>query len=333
MDLEKSLDLVAWLAGVEWYIKDGIYYIGGNKDFIEVLDNTGIDKSIANVFGSSNVKIIEDKIIVTGTEREVKRISDAIRKMQKKDFVTVRVWGYEISDDVMLTLGVDIDKSIEYAFSWESLITNSYNPVQMLAVSLAMSLEANKQSDDMKLLVDTYITVASGKEQLLNVGEAIDREIYSTNEQGRVFTSGYETTQTGYVLNLAAYKYESAGSWIMDFSLSNVSEQTRLRRNQLIMKNTLVLRDGPTLAGRIIKNSEMLTVSKGIPFLCDIPGIGYLFRVTSELQVRRHVVFFVQKVSDEQKVPSLADGLSFDKFPFLNISNKLNEINRKLFKK
>ena len=190
MDLEKSLDLVAWLAGVEWYIKDGIYYIGGNKDFIEVLDNTGIDKSIANVFGSSNVKIIEDKIIVTGTEREVKRISDAIRKMQKKDFVTVRVWGYEISDDVMLTLGVDIDKSIEYAFSWESLITNSYNPVQMLAVSLAMSLEANKQSDDMKLLVDTYITVASGKEQLLNVGEAIDREIYSTNEQGRVFTSG-----------------------------------------------------------------------------------------------------------------------------------------------
>ena len=253
--------------------------------------------------------------------------------MQKKDFVTVRVWGYEISDDVMLTLGVDIDKSIEYAFSWESLITNSYNPVQMLAVSLAMSLEANKQSDDMKLLVDTYITVASGKEQLLNVGEAIDREIYSTNEQGRVFTSGYETTQTGYVLNLAAYKYESAGSWIMDFSLSNVSEQTRLRRNQLIMKNTLVLRDGPTLAGRIIKNSEMLTVSKGIPFLCDIPGIGYLFRVTSERQVRRHVVFFVQKVSDEQKVPSLADGLSFDKFPFLNISNKLNEINRKLFKK
>ena len=184
LDLEKSLDLVAWLAGVEWYIKDGIYYIGGNKDFIEVLDNTGIDKSIANVFGSSNVKIIEDKIIVTGTEREVKRISDAIRKMQKKDFVTVRVWGYEISDDVMLTLGVDIDKSIEYAFSWESLITNSYNPVQMLAVSLAMSLEANKQSDDMKLLVDTYITVASGKEQLLNVGEAIDREIYSTNEQG-----------------------------------------------------------------------------------------------------------------------------------------------------
>lgn len=333
LDLEKSLDLVAWLAGVEWYIKDGIYYIGGNKDFIEVLDNTGIDKSIANVFGSSNVKIIEDKIIVTGTEREVKRISDAIRKMQKKDFVTVRVWGYEISDDVMLTLGVDIDKSIEYAFSWESLITNSYNPVQMLAVSLAMSLEANKQSDDMKLLVDTYITVASGKEQLLNVGEAIDREIYSTNEQGRVFTSGYETTQTGYVLNLAAYKYESAGSWIMDFSLSNVSEQTRLRRNQLIMKNTLVLRDGPTLAGRIIKNSEMLTVSKGIPFLCDIPGIGYLFRVTSERQVRRHVVFFVQKVSDEQKVPSLADGFSFDKFPFLNISNKLNEINRKLFKK
>ena len=333
LDLEKSLDLISWLAGIEWYFRDGIYYLGGNSDFIEVLDNTNFDKSLSSVFSSSAVKILEDKIIVTGTEREVKRISDAIRKMQKRDFVTVRVWGYEVSDDVMLTLGVNIDKSLQYAFSWESLITNSYNPVQMLAVSLAMSLEARKQSDDMKLLVDTYITLISGKVQSLNVGEAIDREIYSTNEQGNVVTSGYQTTETGYMLSISAFRYNfSDFNWIMDFSLTNISEQTSNRRNQLILKNTLILGSGPVLAGRIIKNSELLTVSKGIPFLCDIPFLGYLFRVTSERQVKRHVIFFVQRVdSDSVSVPSDST-LPLNRFPFLNISNKLNNLNNRLLK-
>ena len=333
LDLEKSLDLISWLSGVEWYVKDGIYYIGGNKNYIEVLDNPGIDKSITSVFNSSSVKIVEDKIIITGTEREVKRIAEAIKKMQKKEFVTIRIWGYEVSDDVLLKLGVNIDKSIQYAFSWESLITNSYNPIQMLAVSLAMSLEANKQSDDLKMLVDTYMTSASGKVQSITVGESVDREIYSINsESGRTYVSGYNTIQTGYILNVESFKYDDKNSWKFDFTIQNTTEQTSLRRNNILLKNTVVLgNDGPSLIGRIIKNAEILTVSKGIPFLCDIPVIGYLFKVTSERETKRNIIFFVERVENKIKSPNIKQ-LPPNRFPFLNISNGLNNLNKKLLK-
>lgn len=328
--MKHTLDLISWLTGIEWYVKDGIYYVGGNKDYIEVLDNPGIDQSITQVFQKTPLKIVEDKIVITGTEREVKRIADAVRKLQKKDFVTLRVWGYEVSNDVLLRLGLNIDKTIKYAFSWEGMISNQFNPIQTLAVSLAMSVEANKQSDDLRLILDTMITSASGKTQSFTVGEAIDREIYSTNsESGRSYVSGYNTVQTGYVLDVSAFKYDG-DKWKCDFVVSNTAEITSLRRTNMILKNCVVIGDGPSLIGRIIKNSEILTVSKGIPFLCDIPLIGYLFKITSERQVTRNVLFFCERVQPPKPEPTKF--LPPSSFPFLNISNGLQDINRAILK-
>ena len=330
LDLKHTLDLISWLTGIEWYEKDGIYYVGGNKDYIEVLDNPGIDQSITQVFQKTPLKIVEDKIVITGTEREVKRIADAVRKLQKKDFVTLRVWGYEVSNDVLLRLGLNIDKTIKYAFSWEGMISNQFNPIQTLAVSLAMSVEANKQSDDLRLILDTMITSASGKTQSFTVGEAIDREIYSTNsESGRSYVSGYNTVQTGYVLDVSAFKYDG-DKWKCDFVVSNTAEITSLRRTNMILKNCVVIGEGPSLIGRIIKNSEILTVSKGIPFLCDIPFIGYLFKISSERQVTRNVLFFCERVQPPKPEPTKF--LPPSSFPFLNISNGLKDLNKAILK-
>lgn len=298
LDLKGSLDLVSWLAGIEWYEKEGTYFLGGNKDYIEVLDNTGIDKSITTVFSNNSVKILEDKIVICGTEREVKRISGAIKKLQEKNIALIRIWGYEVTEDEFLRLGIDIDKSIKYAASWENIITNGYNPIQSLAVSLAMSVEANKTSDDLKLLLDTHLTCISGKSQSLTVGEAVDRVISSTNEQGKVFTSSYQTLQTGYILQVSAYKYDG-DDFIFDVNVENSVAQTELRRNRLLLKNTIVLPAEKTaLVGRLIKDTETVSIVKGVPLLCDIPYIGYLFRVTAERKVRRHVVFFIERLKE-----------------------------------
>ncbi len=296
LTLEKALDLVSWLAGVEWYIKDGNYYIGGNKDYIEVLDNTGIDASISAVFGSSNVKIVEDKIIVSGTEREVKRIAQAIRQLQQKANCSVHLVGYEVSEDRLVKLGVDISHSIKYGVSWDNLIASGGNPVQSLAMSLAASVKAEQSSDDLKLLLSTNLTCVSGKSQYLFVGESTDRVLNSTNEQGNVYTSSYNTIETGYRVDVKSFLYDGS-DWIFDFLIKNSNATDERHRTQLDVKNTVILRAGQgALIGRIIKNSESIKVEKGIPLLCELPYVGYLFRVTTEREVRRHILFFVERL-------------------------------------
>lgn len=330
LSLEKSLDLIAWLTGVEWYEKDGVYFFGGNKDYIEVLDNTGIDKTITGVFGQSNVKLVEDKIVITGTEREVKRIAEAIRKLQTKKLITLRIWGYEVVEESALKLGIDIDKSIKYASSWENIISNGYNPVQSLAVSLAMSVEAERSSDDVKLVLDTQLTCISGKTQKITVGEVVDREVYTTNEFGRRFVSGYNTLQTGYILNLSAYFYD-AQDWLFNVHVENTAESGVNRRNRLLLNNTVILRFGPSLIGRIIKDSESEQISKGIPFLCDIPYIGYLFRVTEERKVRRHVLFFIERVEGVAVAGATAPPKAMPETRLIKIAEKIESVDlRKL---
>lgn len=318
------LDLVSWMSGVEWYEKDNVFFIGGNKDYIEVLDNTNIASNISTVFSGVTVRIVEDKIIVMGTERNVKRVADAIRQLQKKELISIRVFAYEISDDSLLKLGIDIDKSISYAFSWQALATNAYNPVQHLALTLAASLEMDRNSDDLKLLVDTNLTCISGKTQSLTLGEAIDRPLNSTNEQGNVYTTGYQTVQIGYILNLQAYKYSKDMDWIFDFNIENTSEVSELRRNRLLLKNTVLLNQKIALVGRIIKNSESVSVTKGIPFLSDIPFLGYFFRVTEEQKTRRHVLFFVERLDS---VNSLFDSGSIPrvKQPLLHLNERVKQ--------
>jgi type II secretory pathway component GspD/PulD (secretin) len=57
--------------------------------------------------------------------------------------------------------------------------------------------------------------------------------------------------------------------------------------------STMTIRDGETIAiGGLIQDQDILSVG-GIPFLKDIPIIGYLFKRTDKSKVRTEVVFFL----------------------------------------
>jgi hypothetical protein len=331
LSLKKALDIVSWLAGVEWYEKDGFFYIGGNKDYIEVLDNTGIETTALAVLGPQ-VKSCEDKIIISGTEREVKRIKKAVLQLQKRSHVTIRVWGYEITDSADLKFGLDIDKALKYSFSWEGIVQHSYNPIQNLVMSIEASLEADKNSDDMKQILNTGITCISGKEQKIVVGEAVDRELYSASEYGKVYKSGFSTLQTGFTLNLKAYKYDQ--KWLFKVQVENSVEQSDVRRNRIQLDNTVIASKEPSLIGRIIKDYESVKIEKGIPFLCDIPWLGYLFRVTTEKKIRRNVLFFMQVVETDTKAQELAPPATrAQALPLLYGANKMHDYLNSLIKK
>lgn len=301
LSLEKALDVISWMSGIEWYSKDGFYYIGGNKDYIEVLDNTGIDANSLSVFGQQ-VKTCEDKIIISGSERDVKRIRKAIETLQNRSVVTIRVWGYEISDSADLKLGIDIEHAIKYSVSWEALAQYQYNPIQTLVMSIEASIERDSNRDDMKQILNTGLTCISGKEQKIVVGEAVDRQTYNVSGVNQAtYVSGYSTLQTGFVLRLKPFKYDN--KWLFNVSIENSLEQSELRRNNITLENTVVASKKPALIGRVIKDYETVSFEKGIPFLCDIPWIGYLFRVTQEKKVRRNILFFMEVLESENLLP------------------------------
>ena len=269
LNLEKALNIISWMSGIEWYEKDGFYYIGGNKDYIEVLDNTGIDKGSLNVFGPQ-VKTCEDKIILSGSERDVKRIRKAIEALQKRSAVNIRIWGYEIADSAGLKLGFDIEQAIKYSASWDALMQYEFNPVQVLVMSIEASFERDANRDDMKQILNTCLTCISGKKQKIVVGEAVDRQTYAVSGNSEAtYVSGYSTLQTGFTLNLKPYKYND--KWLFNVSIENSLEQSELRRNNISLENTVIASKEPALIGRIIKDYETVSYEKGIPFLCDIP--------------------------------------------------------------
>ena len=93
--LRDVLDSITWLLGVEWVDREGQYYIGGNQSVIKVYSSLGIDSKIEQVFPNS-VKIVNDKIIVQGSEREIKRVTDSIEQVISRDVARCQVKVIEI---------------------------------------------------------------------------------------------------------------------------------------------------------------------------------------------------------------------------------------------
>ena len=157
IDLKQTLDSIAWLLGVEYVFKDSIYFFGSNTKTILVLPSTGLDNSVEGVFKDVTVKKINDKLVIVGSERDVARVKQVYDQILERQFGVFRLYAIEITHESDIEFGMDIDKSISYAFSWESLATASYNPIQSLAMSLRASLVASESALKVSSLIDTDV--------------------------------------------------------------------------------------------------------------------------------------------------------------------------------
>lgn len=308
LPLNKCLETLAWSVGVEYVCKEGIYFLGGNADNVEIMESTGINPEVAKIF-SNKVSCVDDKLVVVGTEREVKRISDGIKKLQNKTSCLVKVSGYEITDDMIRKLGIDIDKAIKYSVSWESMLANQFNPLQMAVVSVAMSVQAEQNGEKMKQILNSYVGILSGRESKIQIGESVDRPIYTISQYGVQNVSGFSNQQTGLQVTIGGYSSQ-ADEWAFNIFIENSTYQSDTKKNLFNVRNSVLLKKGETcLVGRIVKGIEKIQVTKGIPYLCDIPYLGYLFSVRTTEDNNKQVLFFLsfvdEKGYDSSRVPEL----------------------------
>ena len=300
--LEQVLDCLSWLLGCEYVIREGIIFLGSNTQTVLVLPSSGIDKDVENVFRGVTVKQFGDKVVVVGTERDVARVKQAYQKIIDRAYTVVHLYAIELLYDNNIEFGFDIDKALEYSFSWQGLVESMGNPIQNLVLSISASLDAGADKFRISSVIDTDIGLLSGKPVSFQVGEDNDRPIYSQSqygEQSRVI-SGYSTQHTGLILTLKGY-YDNQ-SWYVDFGVENSEAKDDLRKSLTTLNTVVKLNsENPVkILAKMNLGTVKQTYEKGLPFLCEIPLLGYFLRITKERKMRKQLVFVLQLKNGRQ---------------------------------
>lgn len=322
--LKQVLDAISWYCGVEYVEKDGIYYIGSNTKTVIVLPNAGMSDKIENIFQDVQVKRISDKLVIYGTERDIARVKSVYEDLVKQHYCVVRFHAVEISYDKEIKFGLDLEKSVKYAFSWENILKNGYNPVQSLAVSLYASLELDGSKLKVDSLIDTDIGLLSGEKIRLQIGTNEDRPVYSQNsESGNQVISGYSTQSSGLLLDLTA-SFDGS-DWILGYQIENSEAKSSLVKTvtKLSSKSRLSKKSPVAFLCNLEMSSVKESYEKAVPVLADIPYLGYLFKVTSDRDFSRHV-YFVAILKSSSFMPGLSS--KFEKSPLLKTSNFIENL-------
>ena len=297
VDLKQTLDSIAWLLGVEYVFKDGIYFFGSNTKTIVVLPSSGLDTSIEGLFKDVQLKKINDKLVICGSERDVAKIKSIYDQLLERQFGVFRLYAIEISHESDIELGMDIDKSVSYAFSWESLSAASYNPIQSLAMSLKASLVAKDSLLRVSSLIDTDVGLLSGNPVNFQVGQDTDRPLYSqSNYSDTNVVQSYNTQHTGLIINLTGSYDPKAKNWYITFSVENSEAKSDLVKTLTSLVTFTRVGDSSPVQILAKLNSGKFSEehTKGIPFLCDIPYAGRLFRISHEYNLKREIIFVLQ---------------------------------------
>lgn len=291
------LDSLSWVFSTDYIEKEGVYYVGGSKDISLVRYNYGLPAQAIETAFPSKARYIDDKILISGNEKDVKKIDDALKSLVKRDFIKLHIRGIDISKRFFMELGIDIEESIKYSLTWSSLMKNQFNPISAGAIAIYASLKENETRGAYKSVIDTDIYCISGIESTLNIGLMVDRQLYTSSvEQGTKVTSGFSTQQTGIIIKIIAYQNE--GEWFVKTSLEDSTFINDFSKAVTSTLNNIVLSDNnEVIFTHYVKQKVSDDQSKGVPFLSRIPLVGYLFAVKQETSEDRDIYFSIQKVN------------------------------------
>jgi len=104
------------------------------------------------------------------------------------------------------------------------------------------------------------------------------------------------------IIKLKGYYDES--SWYVDFGVENSEAKSDLRKSLTVL-NTVAKLNKKTPVKVLAKLNLGIvkqTYEKGLPFICDLPFIGYLFRITKERKMRKQLVFVLQLKNGNERI-------------------------------
>jgi len=174
-------------------------------------------------------------------------------------------------------------------------------------------LKALDQNGLLNILSTPNILTSDNKEAEINVGENVPFQGGST-QSAIGTTTNIERKDVGILLKIKPQISE--GDYIrMDISqeISLVKkgkgQAVDLVTTKRATKTNVVIKNGETVViGGLIQDTEETGVSK-VPFLGDIPGLGWLFKTTSHVRKKTNLMILLtpQIVKDSSDLATITD--------------------------
>jgi len=296
----------------------------------------------ASPFDSGKVTITPDKasnsLVIMASPNDYNNLTQVIKKLDRRSKqVFVQVLIAEVSLDKSRDLGLQggvigggvLNKYLTVAGLYDpfgslasigqilaqggTLVPNvSASPVNITGV-----LQALDKNGLVNILSTPNILTSDNKEAEINVGENVPFQGSSTQNTGFVTTS-VERKDIG--INLKLKPQISEGDYIR-LDINQEISAVKASKGQAIdlvttkrsAKTSIVVKDKETVViGGLIQDQEGETISK-VPFLGDIPGLGWLFKTTNKTRQKTNLMILLTPhiikdaadlatVSDDQRV-------------------------------
>ncbi len=295
-NLKSLFDSLAFTLDCSWRLESNNIYFSNADTLLAKLPSYGLKDGIIRALGDIKGAIVKDSIIINGSESDIKEATKIIKEFGSRKLLKLKVSSIEFLCDDSLELGIDIQKSFSYFFSTADIIKD-FDPTTHLALSVVASLKASAKYARSTVKINSVFRVLSGDQINIEVGEELDRELYSESGQGNVnrVKTGFSTQKTGLMINISPFYDYDKKTVFINFEASNSTAITDLQRKVTKIKTFAVLEPGQAvIVADLNLDGRNISYDNGIPFLCKIPWIGYFFRVTNSLYAQRKVIFIIQ---------------------------------------
>lgn len=212
---------------------------------------------------------------------------ESVSKYESTPFIC-RIMLVEKTDSKALKFGIDFDASLSGAFSWENLLASQGNPVYALALSVTGNTYIDANSDIYSVIDSYIISGSTGIPFTIKNGRVIYLETYSVSNEGTRVVSGYEARDVGDSIECTVteqYCYLSLKR--SQNAISNEEVRTEFTGASKYIEGV------PVVFSDVVSRRSIESYEQGIPFLSDIPWIGYLFRITKNEDVSKKMTLIV----------------------------------------
>ncbi|GEM_PF-1490249 len=325
--LEEVLKAILFPAGYTYTYEDGAYYVGSvspDDPAFGLLSSTDVI-SLSNLDATEAIGLLSDYfkpyvkasktanlVCITAPPTWIERIrEDLVALDAPPDQILIEVIITEIARDALREMGLDWSMTgLKENPVWNLDIDNTdiENPgvlwdysemgvdIGDYTIDLIASLEALVQSGDAKIRANPRITTLNGRTAEIS----LTKDQYFIIQTGTTQYYQYNTLQavsTGIKLQITPYTAESGE--ITVYVKPEVGDVVGKGANDLPeistrSANTSVrVMDGETFTIGGLSLQQEKNIQKKIPFLGDIPVLGYIFRYDKKESKDTEIVIFV----------------------------------------
>lgn len=289
-DLQQSLDVLAFFAGVAWRQSGSVYYFGGEEpaQFLTI-PSAGVDvAAVRSVLGEC--VIVGDSVVIKTNPTQFAQLREVLEKLRNRPVMKVRCAVVDVSSsrlpafrNFLNTGGAGITISGDLASKVSIKL-----PVDLRAV-----LDFFQHDEDAEMKLDTVFAIPSGEPLKLTSGEVVERSVYRRQDAdgARDLITGFDRLQLGLSVELKPFYFENR--WFLRFHVED-ADMTSEKERRLTLSGSYEVESGAPVMLASVQRTKDVQTEKRVPGLHRIPAIGRAFRSKSSEKEARSVMVFLE---------------------------------------